>query len=198
MKEAAFFLLCLAPFLRLVWAGSHAGLGVNPVEFVEHATGDWALRILWVTLAVTPFVKTTGWSWFAKRRRMLGLFAFFYAFLHVATYLTLDNEFNFAEFVADVGKRPFIAVGAAAFALMAPLAATSSDWAIRKLKKWWSRLHRLAYPCAVLAAAHYLWLVKRDRTRPLEYIAVLAVLLGWRAATAVRTRLAARPASSSR
>jgi sulfoxide reductase heme-binding subunit YedZ len=197
MKEAAFFLLCLMPFLRLVWAFFHAGLGVNPVEFIEHATGDWALRMLWITLAVSPLVKTTGWSWLAKRRRMLGLFAFFYAFLHVGIYLSLDAEFDMNAFLGDVTRRPYIAVGAGAFALLIPLAATSTDWAIRRLRKWWSRLHWLTYPSAVLAGVHYLWLVKRDRTRPIEYASVLAFLLIWRLIAAIRSRLPIRSAAQS-
>ena len=157
---------------------------------MEHATGDWALNFLCLTLAVTPLVRATGWSWWMRRRRMIGLFAAFYATLHFATYFILDMELDLAEFLRDAAKRPYILAGAGAFALLIPLAATSTDAMIRRLRAWWPRLHRLVYAAAVLAVIHYLWLVKADRSSPLRYAAVVAVLLGWRAWSRVR-RIAA-------
>ena len=186
--ERALFLACLAPFLALLWRGLHAGLGVNPVETVEHSTGDWALRLLCITLAVTPVVRMTGWSWWAKRRRMLGLYVSFYAALHFLTYLVFDVEGSVPDFLRDVRKRPYILVGAAALALLAPLTATSTDAMIRRLKRWWVRIHALIYPAAVLAVLHYLWLVKADRRAPLRYGAVVGALLAWRAVDALRRR----------
>jgi sulfoxide reductase heme-binding subunit YedZ len=195
MKEAALFLLCLAPFLKLVWAGFHAGLGVNPVEFVEHATGDWVLNFFCLTLAVTPLVKLTGWSWWARRRRMMGLFVSFYAALHFTTYFWLDMDLSVADALKDLAKRPYICVGFSAFVLLIPLTITSTDAMIRRLKRWWGRIHMLVYPAAILGVVHYLWLVKRDKTRPLEYAGVIAALLLFRAAWRFTGRLRA-PAPS--
>ena len=127
MRETALFLICLAPALRLVWLGTHAGLGVNPVEFVTHATGDWALNFFCVTLAVTPLVRLTGWSWWAKQRRMLGLFVFFYAALHFLIFLGLDLEFAFGDLGQEVVRRPYICVGFASLLILFALAATSTN-----------------------------------------------------------------------
>jgi sulfoxide reductase heme-binding subunit YedZ len=189
MKEAVLFLVCLGPLFKLVWAGFHAGLGVNPVEFVEHATGDWTLRFFMLTLAVTPLVRLSGWSWWAKRRRMLGLFVAFYAALHFTTYFWLDAGLSVTEALHDVAKRPYICVGFSALVLLIPLAATSTDAMIRRLKRWWVRIHWLIYPAAILGVVHYLWLVKRDKTRPLEYAAVLSALLLFRVVWYLRARL---------
>lgn len=186
MSRAALFLLCLAPFLRLVWAGFHAGLGVNPVEFVEHATGDWALNFLCITLAVTPLVRLSGWTWWMKQRRMLGLFVAFYAVLHFLTYLGIDMEFNLGDVAHDVYKRPYIFVGFSALVLLIPLTVTSTDAMIRRLKKWWGRIHKLVYLAAILGVIHYLWLVKSDKHRPLRYAAVLAILIGYRVVMQLR------------
>lgn len=180
MRQTLLFVACLGPFLKLVWAGFHAGLGVNPVEFVEHRTGDWALNFFCLTLAVTPLVRLTGWSWWAKRRRMLGLFVVFYAVLHFATYFWLDQDLSLADVLVDVRKRPYICVGFSALVLLIPLTVTSTDLMIRRLKRWWSRVHYLVYPAAILGVIHFYWLVKRDKTKPLEYAAVLAALLAWR------------------
>ncbi len=192
MKEAALFLLCLTPFLRLIWAGFHAGLGVNPVEFIEHATGDWALNFLCLTLCVTPFARLSGWSWWAKRRRMIGLFAAFYAALHFAIYLVFDAELEMNTILSDIGRRPYITVGFSAFVILAALAVTSTDAMIRLLRKWWGRLHKLVYLAAIFGVIHYYWLVKSDHRRPLRYAAIVASLLAYRVVIWVRSR-AARP-----
>ena len=191
LARYSLFLLCLAPFLKLVWGGFHAGLGVNPVEFVEHATGDWGLNFFCVTLAVTPLVRLTGWTWWMQRRRMLGLFVAFYATLHFLTYLLLDMELRFVEFLRDINRRPYIFVGFAAFVLLIPLTITSTDAMIRRLKKWWGRIHTLVYPAAILGVIHYLWLVKSDARRPLRYAAIIGLLLGYRVIMRARKSLSA-------
>ena len=189
---AALFLLCLTPFLRLIWAGFHAGLGVNPVEFVEHATGDWTLRFICLTLCVTPLSRLSGWSWWARRRRMIGLFTAFYAALHFGTYLIFDAELDVNTILSDIGRRPYITVGLAAFLILAALTVTSTDAMIRRLRKWWVRLHKLVYAAAVLGVVHYYWLVKSDHRRPLRYAIVIGVLLAYRFIVWLRVRVAAR------
>ncbi len=194
MKEAALFLLCLTPFLRLVWAGFHAGLGVNPVEFIEHYTGDWTLNFFCFGLAVTPLARLSGWSWWAKRRRMVGLFVFFYAALHFAIYLGIDTEFEINTILSDIERRRYITVGFASFTILAALAATSTDASIRLLRRWWPRLHSLVYPAAVLGVIHYYWLVKSDHRRPLRYAAIIGALLAYRVVVRLQARMV-RPAT---
>jgi len=174
------FLACLVPLGRLAWRGFHAGLGANPIEFITHATGDWTLIFLLVTLAITPLRKLTRQYWLISFRRMLGLFAFFYGFLHLMTYVWLDKFFDVHEMLHDIAKRKFITAGMTAFTLMIPLALTSTKWAIRKLGKRWQMLHRLIYFSASAGVIHYIWLVKKDLKKPLEYAAVLGVLLLYR------------------
>ena len=175
------FLLCLAPLGALVWRGFHAGLGANPIEFITHATGDWTLRFLLITLAVTPLRKLARQFWLVRYRRMVGLFAFFYGCLHLMTYVWLDKFFDVHEMLKDIAKRRFITAGMTAFVLMIPLALTSTQWAIRKLGgKRWQVLHRLIYFSAAAGVIHYIWLVKADLRKPLEYATVLGLLLGYR------------------
>jgi len=175
------FLACLAPVGMLVWRGFHAGLGANPIEFITHATGDWTMRFLLITLVITPLRRLARQYWLIGWRRMLGLFAFFYGTLHLMTWLWLDKFFDVHEMWADIVKRRFITAGMTAFALMIPLAVTSTRWAIRKLGgKRWQMLHRLIYASAAAGVIHYIWLVKADLRKPLEYAAILAVLLGYR------------------
>ena len=174
------FLACLAPLGRLVWLGLHSGLGANPIEFITHSTGDWTLRLLLVTLSITPLRKLTRQYWLISFRRMLGLFAFSYGFLHLMTYVWLDKFFDVHEMLHDIAKRRFITAGMTAFTLMIPLALTSTKWAIRKLGKRWQMLHRLIYFSASAGVIHYIWLVKADLKKPLEYAAVLGVLLVYR------------------
>ncbi|WP_373510329.1 sulfite oxidase heme-binding subunit YedZ [Thiocapsa sp.] len=174
------FLLCLIPFGVLIARGASGALGPNPVEAITHFTGDWTLRILLLTLAVTPLRRLTGQAWVVRYRRMLGLFAFFYAVLHVATYLWLDRYFDLGSIAEDVLKRPYITVGFAAFVLMVPLAITSTQGWIRRLGRRWKTLHRAVYAIGVLGVLHFLWLVKADLLEPAIYGVILAVLLGLR------------------
>lgn len=178
--KAVLFLVCLLPLARLVGLGLTGGLGANPIEFVTRSLGTWTLTLLLVTLAITPLRRLSGQGHWLRYRRMLGLFAFFYGVLHLASYLWLDQFFAWADILKDIYKRPFITAGMTAFLLLLPLAATSNDRSVRALKRNWSRLHRLVYPAAVLAVLHYWWLVKLDITQPAIYAAVLALLLGMR------------------
>ncbi|WP_084282367.1 sulfite oxidase heme-binding subunit YedZ [Deefgea rivuli] len=171
------FCVCLIPLLR---AGLLFSEAVNPIEFITRSTGTWALVGLLVTLSITPLRQITGWSRLIQFRRMLGLFAFFYALLHFTTYIWLDQFFDFSAILKDIIKRPFITLGFATFVLLIPLAVTSTNGWMRRLKRNWGRLHRLIYLIAPLAVIHYIWLVKKDLTQPLIYAAVLVILLGWR------------------
>lgn len=173
------FAVCLLPLARAAWIVL-SGEAVNPVEFITRSTGTWTLVWLLATLAMTPLRRLGAGGWLLKCRRMLGLFAFFYLSLHFLTYLWLDQFFDWAGIVRDIYKRPFITVGFAALLLMTPLALTSTQGWMRRLKRNWGRLHRLVYPTALLAVIHYWWLVKKDLSQPLIYAAVLAVLLGLR------------------
>lgn len=174
------FLLCLAPLAVFVARAGLEGAGANPVEALTHFTGDWTLRLLLVTLAVSPLRRLTGAPWLLRFRRMLGLFAFFYATLHLLTYLWLDQFFAWGAIGEDILRRPYITVGMAAFLLMVPLALTSTRSMMRRLGKRWQTLHKAVYLVAVLGVLHFLWLVKADPTEPLIYAAVLGVLLALR------------------
>jgi methionine sulfoxide reductase heme-binding subunit len=178
--KPAVFIACLFPFGQLAYKAYTGDLGVNPIEFITHFTGDWVLIFLLATLSVTPLRKITGWNDLIKFRRMLGLFAFFYALLHFSTYLVLDLFFDFQRIAKDILKRPYVTVGFTAFVLMIPLAITSTAGMIRRLGKRWQQLHRLVYVAALAGVIHFYWLVKADIRRPLQYGIVLAVLLGYR------------------
>ena len=183
------FLACLTPLARLVWRGLHSDLGANPIEAITHGTGDWTLTFLLITLSITPLRKITGQYWIIGWRRMLGLFAFFYGCLHLMTYVWLDKFFDVHEMLADIAKRRFITAGMTAFVLMLPLALTSTKWSIRKLGgKRWQALHRLIYFSAAAGVIHYIWLVKADLKKPLEYGSVLALLLLFRVLLWARTK----------
>lgn len=175
------FLACLLPLAYYgvgVWQDT---LGANPIEALTRGLGTWALNLLLLTLAVTPLRRLTGWAWLLKLRRMLGLFVFFYACLHLATYLWLDQFFDWPAIGRDIVKRPFITAGMLAFLLLLPLTATSNQAMIRRLGgRRWQELHRLIYPLAMVAVVHYTWLVKADASRPAAYGALLALLLGLR------------------
>jgi sulfoxide reductase heme-binding subunit YedZ len=175
------FVLCLVPLGILLWRGFHNDLGLNPVEFVEHATGDWILRFLVITLAITPLRKILHLPQLIRFRRMMGLFAFFYACLHFSTWLGVDRSFNWHDVLDDVAKRPFITVGFTGFVLMIPLAITSTAGWIRRLGgKRWQLLHRAIYLSGIAGVIHYYWLVKSDVRKPLEYAIVVGILLAWR------------------
>jgi len=175
------FLLCLAPLFRLAWRVWNQDVTANPTEFIQHFTGDWAIRLVVATLGVTPLRKLLGVPGLIRFRRMIGLFAFFYACLHVLTYLWLDKLFDFPAMLKDVGRRPFITAGFAAFVCLVPLAVTSTAGWIRRLGgKRWRRLHSLVYVTAIAAVAHYFWLVKSDIRQPMLYGTLVALLLAWR------------------
>ena len=178
--KAAVWLLALLPLARLIWLGFTDNLGANPIEFVEHSTGTWALVFLLVTLSMTPIRLLTGQVWQIQLRRLLGLFMFFYVCLHITTYVWLDFNFIWDEIVKDVAKHPRILVGFAAFILTIPLAATSNSYMIKRLKTNWKKLHQAVYLIGILAVLHFVLLVKKDLTEPFYYAAVLAFLLGIR------------------
>ena len=179
--KALVFVLCLLPLGYYAWGAWQDTLGANPIEAVTRGLGTWTLNLLLITLTVTPLRKLTGWHLVARLRRMLGLFAFFYACLHLTTYLWFDQFFDWQEIAKDILKRPFITVGMAAFALLLPLAATSNQFALRRLGgRRWQELHRSVYAIAILAVLHYSWLVKADQAQPLLYAGILAALLGIR------------------
>lgn len=187
------FLACLAPLAWLLWRGFHQDLGANPIEAITHYTGDCTLTFLLITLAVSPVRKLTRQYWLINFRRMLGLFAFFYGVLHLMTWVWLDKFFDVHEMWVDVTKRKFITAGMTALLLMLPLALTSTTWSIRKLGgKRWQLLHRLIYFSAAAGVIHYIWLVKADLKKPLEYGFVLALLLLYRLATWIVSRSSAQ------
>jgi sulfoxide reductase heme-binding subunit YedZ len=177
------FLACLGPLGRLAWKGFHGMLGANPIEVITHTTGDWTLIFLLVTLSITPLRKLTRKYWLIGLRRMLGLYAFFYGTLHLTTYVWLDKFFDVHEMLTDVAKRRFITAGLTAFVLMIPLALTSTKGWIRRMGgKRWLALHRLIYFSAAAGVIHYIWLVKADLRKPLQYASVLGVLMVYRVA----------------
>ncbi len=180
--KTAVFAACLVPLAMLAWRAFTAGLGANPIEAITHATGDWTLRFILITLAVTPLRRLSGWNRVIAFRRMLGLFAFFYGTLHLFTYLWLDKFFAWSDILHDIPKRPFITIGFSAFVLLVPLAHTSPAGWIRRLGgRRWRALHRLIYVAAVFGVIHYWWLVKADVTLPATYACVLAFLFAIRA-----------------
>ena len=183
------FALCLTPLAWLVWRGLSGGLGANPIEATNRFLGDWAMRFLLITLAVTPLRRLFGWSVVMRFRRMLGLFAFAYAALHLSSYVGLDQYFHWSEIWADIVKRNFITVGMIAFLLLLPLAVTSTNAMVRRLGgKRWQRLHRLVYPAAIAVIIHFYMMVKADVREPLVYGAIAALLLGYRAVVWFKAR----------
>ena len=176
--KAAVFAACLIPLARLVILGFGDGLGANPIEYITHSTGWWTLAFLMITLAVTPVRRLFNQPWLLRLRRMLGLYTFFYASLHFITYIWLDQFFDGPEIVKDVIKRPFITFGFAAFVLLIPLAATSTNAMVKRLgARRWQWLHRLVYLIAALGVIHFWWLVKLDVDEPLLFALILAGLL---------------------
>jgi methionine sulfoxide reductase heme-binding subunit len=187
------FGLLLWPLAGLVWGAAADTLGANPAETLIRSTGDWTLRLLCLTLAVTPLREWSGFSALARFRRMLGLFSFFYLVLHVLAYAWLDMGLDLAAIVADIPKRPFILVGTLALLLMLPLAATSFNRAIKALgAARWKRLHQAVYAIVLLALLHFFWMRagKNDFAEVGVYAAIVALLLGWRVAQAWRRRAA--------
>ena len=194
------FVLALLPFANLLWGAIANTLGANPAEALIRGTGDWVLRLLCLTLAVTPLREAFGWSGLARFRRLLGNFAFFYGVLHFLCYAWLDMGLDWPAIVNDIPKRPFVLVGTLALLLMLPLAATSFNRAIKAMgAARWKRLHQLVYAIAVLGLLHFFWMRagKNDFGEWAIYAALVAVLLGWRVWKALKRRavLAARPAA---
>ncbi len=176
--KVAAFVACLVPLGHLVWQGFRNRLGANPVEYITHSTGWWTLAFVLITLCVTPLRRIAGQPWLLRLRRMLGLFAFFYATLHFVTYIWLDQAFDWKDIVKDIGKRPFIMLGFAAFVLLIPLAVTSTNKMVKRLgARRWKWLHRLIYGLSALGVAHFWWLVKKDTTEPFAFAVLLAALL---------------------
>ncbi len=186
------FVVCLVPLVWLIIKGIFFGLGANPIEKMTRFTGDWTLRFLLITLAITPVRILFSLQW-VRYRRMLGLFAFFYASVHFMIWLGVDHFFDFSDIGKDIMKRPYITVGFSALVLLIPLAVTSTNAMIKRLGKNWKRLHQLVYVIAVLGVLHYLWLVKADNREPLIYGGILVALLlvrAWNQATKRTARAA--------
>ncbi|PLX63223.1 sulfite oxidase heme-binding subunit YedZ [Sedimenticola selenatireducens] len=189
LKPALFFLLLL-PLALLVQRGFADTLGANPVETITHQTGLWALRLLLLTLALTPLCRVTGINDFVRLRRMTGLYSFLYALLHFTTYAVLDHGLDIGAIFADVVKRPYVTLGFSAFLLLIPLAATSHNRIIRLLGgRRWKRLHRLVYLCGLGGVLHYLWLVKADTLSPLLYLTLFLGLMLFRLPPRIRSKL---------
>ena len=185
LARASVWLVCLVPLAMLAERLLHGRLGANPVEFLERALGDWSLRFLLLSLAMTPLRSLTGWVWPLKLRRTVGLWAYAYICLHFAVYIVFDLDIlapaqALAKLGEDLVERLYITVGFTAWLFLLPLAITSTDGWQRRLKRRWKMLHRLIYPAAILAVLHYVWLVKKDLSEPLLYAAILTVLLAWR------------------
>ena len=188
------FVLCLIPLCDLIYIALTGGLGPNPITFIEHFTGDWTIRFICITLAITPLRDILRQPQLIRFRRMFGLYAFFYLCLHFSTWFGLDNLFDFHAIAKDIVKRPFITVGFTAFLLMIPLAITSTNRMVRRLGyKRWVALHRAIYAIAILAVIHYYWLVKSDERRPIRYGILVAALLLWRVVMWVRDRRKRQP-----
>jgi len=180
--KAAVFALALVPLVRLIYL-TLTGALVEPLQFITRSTGDWTLYFLCITLAVTPLRRFSKWNWLLKLRRMVGLFAFFYALLHFTTFLWFDHFFDVADMLRDVAKRPFILVGFVAFVLLIPLAVTSTNAMVRRLGgKRWQWLHRLIYAIAPLGVLHFWWMkaAKHDLNQPMLFVAIVTVLLALR------------------
>ena len=173
------FLACLVPLALVVGDALNltGSLGANPVEEILDRFGNWGLRFIVITLAVTPLRRLTGWNWLSRFRRMLGLFTFFYVFMHFLTWLVLDQGFLLSAIVEDIVKRPFITIGFLALVLLVALAATSTNGMRRRLGRRWQQLHYAVYPIAILGVWHYWWQVKKDIAEPLVYAAIVGVLL---------------------
>jgi sulfoxide reductase heme-binding subunit YedZ len=180
--KAALFLLALLPLARLVFAALTNTLGPEPVEFVQRWTGTWTINLLLLTLCISPLRAATQWHWILRLRRTLGLFTFFYALLHFLSFIGFDHGFNLDEIARGIFKRPYVLLGFAAFVILIPLAATSNQFAIRRLGgRRWQELHRSIYLIAILGCLHYFWLTKAENLMwPVAYSVILGLLLRWR------------------
>jgi sulfoxide reductase heme-binding subunit YedZ len=180
------FIALLTPALLLGWGYWQATLGANPLEAVIRDLGDWALRILLLTLSISPLRRITGWGKLLRLRRMIGLYAYFYALLHLFGYLWFEQFFDWTEIWIDIVERPFITIGMLSILLLTPLAITSTKGMIRRMGKNWKRLHLLVYPIAIFSVIHFFWMVKLDISEPIIYAIVLTVLLGERLVNKIR------------
>jgi sulfoxide reductase heme-binding subunit YedZ len=171
------FILCLVPISSLVWRIFYGDLGANPIETITRDIGDWTLRLLLITLAISPLRQWFGWTVLLRFRRMLGLYVFFYAFCHFLIWFVADHSFDFSEMFEDIIKRPYITLGFSAFVLLIPLAATSNQAMVKRLGKGWKKLHRLTYLIVLLGVLHFLWMVKADYLEPGIYAAIAGILL---------------------
>lgn len=174
------FMLCLLPFSLLVWRGFNQQLGVNPAETILDTMGIWAVYMLLITLSVSPLRKITGWGGVIRLRRMLGLFVFFYASLHLLSYVWFDQYFDWNEILKDIIKRPFITLGFATFILLIPLVITSTNKMMLRLKQRWKLLHRLIYPISIMAVIHFFWMTRADFNQPILIAVILSLLLAYR------------------
>jgi sulfoxide reductase heme-binding subunit YedZ len=195
LLKRVIFAAALIPAAALVLDAFRGDLTANPIEYITHTTGDWAIRFLVITLAVTPVRRITGWNPVIQLRRMLGLFSFFYATLHFLTWFVLDWFFDFRQMAEDIAMRPFITLGMATYLMLLPLALTSTQKSIRRLGRKWALLHRLIYVAAVTALFHF-WLARKTVVPQFQVVLVAAVLLlGFRVWWTRRTRPQARPAA---
>jgi methionine sulfoxide reductase heme-binding subunit len=195
LAKTGVFSICLLPFAFLASDALTDSLGPDPIETLHFRTGDWTLRFLLITLSCTPLKLVLDWKFPLRFRRMLGLFAFFYASLHFCVYFVLDLSLSWEQIVDEIPKSPYVLVGLTAYILLIPLAATSTRKMVQRLGKNWKKLHRLVYVAASLGVVHFLWLVKADLTEPLIYLSILGVLFGIRVVNNIRkTRNAAKTA----
>jgi sulfoxide reductase heme-binding subunit YedZ len=190
------FVAALLPLAYIAWKFLHDALGVNPIRELEIETGLWALRLLAVTLAVTPVRQMFGWNWLAKYRRMLGLFTFFYASVHLSMWVGVDWFFAWGDMWHEIVKHKYILIGMATWLIMVPLAITSTKGWVRRLGKRWTKLHRLVYVAAITGTIHYLWAVKKDTFFPVVYLALFALLLVYRLISARRKSRRVQPVRS--
>jgi len=179
-SKVLLFVTCLVPFVLCGWDYLTNQLGSKPIEVLSQRTGDWALRFLLITLAITPFRHLFGWSGLVRYRRMLGLYVFFYAVLHLLIYLIVDKSLSVSDIASDIVKRPYLAVGLFAFLLTIPLAFTSTDAMKRRLGKRWKALHQLVYVIAALGILHYLWMAKGEILQPVVYVSLFLVMISYR------------------
>jgi methionine sulfoxide reductase heme-binding subunit len=199
--KPALFALCLVPLASLVWRALElqgTNLGANPIEKIQDTLGQWGLRFLLITLAITPLRDWFKAPWLVSLRRMLGLFAFAYIVMHFLTWLILDQDLYWSGILIDVAKRPFITLGFLGLLLLTPLAVTSTNGMMRRLGRRWKTLHRLVYAIVLLGIWHYYWQVKADVREPLVYLAIAVLLLGWRAWKYRRAIVLSRPATATK
>jgi len=197
LAKPVVWLVCLTPLAQLVWLTATNDLGANPQEFMNRFLGDWAIRLLLVALAVTPLRMFTDWNVVLRFRRLLGLFAFFYIYLHLASYVALDQVFNWGEIWKDIVKRWYITVGVAGVLCLLPLAVTSTKGWIKRLGgRNWNRLHKLVYPAGALACLHFYMMRKGVQLEPIVYAVICSSLLAFRVAYWLRRRTTARTSSA--